>query len=119
MTFDLAFHPDAHKEWGRLDATIREQFKKKSKERLQEPRVESARVGGENDLCKIKLRAMGYRLVYQVQDEVVTVPVLSVGKRDRNFACTAGTGRLQVIAGAVAGNGAALAIPARPPHSTS
>jgi mRNA interferase RelE/StbE len=95
MTFDLAFHPDAHEEWDRLDATIREQFKKKLKERLQEPRVESARISGGNDLYKIKLRAMGYRLVYQVQDEVVTVLVLPVGKRERNLAYKAGLGRLQ------------------------
>jgi mRNA interferase RelE/StbE len=94
MTFDLAFHPDARKEWDRLDATVREQFKKKLKERLQEPRVESARVCGGNDLYKIKLRAMGYRLVYQVQDEVVTVLVLPVGKRERNFAYKVGLGRL-------------------------
>jgi len=94
MTFDLAFHPDAVKEWNKLDATVREQFKKKLKERLQEPRVESARVSGGNDLDNIKLRAMGYRLVYQVQDEVVTVLVLSVGKRERNFAYKAGLGRL-------------------------
>jgi mRNA interferase RelE/StbE len=39
MTFDLAFHPDPRKEWEKLDATTREQFKKKLKERLQESRV--------------------------------------------------------------------------------
>ncbi|RUT31119.1 type II toxin-antitoxin system RelE/ParE family toxin [Arsenicitalea aurantiaca] len=31
---------------------------------------------------KIKLRSAGYRLVYRVEDEIVTVIVLAVGKRE-------------------------------------
>ena len=34
------------------------------------------------DCCKIKLRAAGYRLVYQVFDERVVVVVVAVGKRE-------------------------------------
>jgi mRNA interferase RelE/StbE len=33
------------------------------------------------DCYKIKLRAAGYRLVYQVEDKTVTVIVVAVGKR--------------------------------------
>ena len=94
MSYELRFHPDARKEWNKLDATVREQFKKKLKERLQAPRVESARVSGGYDLYKIKLRTAGYRLVYQVHDEQMTVLVLAVGKRERNFAYKTGLGRL-------------------------
>ena len=31
---------------------------------------------------KIKLRASGYRLVYQADDSAVTVPVIAVGLRE-------------------------------------
>jgi mRNA interferase RelE/StbE len=34
------------------------------------------------DCDKIKLRTRGYRLVYQVQDEIVMVVVIAVGERD-------------------------------------
>lgn len=33
----------------------------------------------------IKLRSVGYRLVYVVSDELVTVIVVAVGKRDNNY----------------------------------
>lgn len=35
-----------------------------------------------SDCYKIKLRAAGYRLVYQVFDDRVTVVVVAVGKRE-------------------------------------
>ncbi|MFA6144092.1 MAG: type II toxin-antitoxin system RelE/ParE family toxin [Sulfurimonas sp.] len=39
MTYDLEFHPAALKEWNDLGATIKEQFKKKLKQRLDNPKV--------------------------------------------------------------------------------
>ena len=33
---------------------------------------------------KIKLRELGYRLIYEVNDRTVTVIVLAVGKRNRS-----------------------------------
>ncbi|MBE4811081.1 type II toxin-antitoxin system RelE/ParE family toxin [Enterobacter cloacae complex sp. P42C] len=36
------------------------------------------------DCYKIKLRSLGYRLVYQVQDNVVTVFVIAIGKREKS-----------------------------------
>lgn len=94
MSYELRFHIDARKEWDKLDATIREQFKKKLKERLQNPCVDGARISGGCNLYKIKLRTLGYRLVYQVHDEIVVVLDLSVGKRERNFVYKTGLGRL-------------------------
>ena len=35
------------------------------------------------DHYKIKLRQSGYRLVYRVKDDVLTVTVVTVGKRER------------------------------------
>ncbi|MEZ5614392.1 MAG: type II toxin-antitoxin system RelE/ParE family toxin [Rhodocyclaceae bacterium] len=85
MTYSLAFRETALKEWKRLDPPIREQFRKKLAERLQRPRVESARLSGMPDCYKIKLKNAGYRLVYQVEDRTVTVVVVAVGRREKNF----------------------------------
>ena len=86
MSYNLAFRESALKEWKKLDPPIREQFKKKLAERLERPRVESARLSGMPDCYKIKLKSAGYRLVYQVEDRTVTVVVVAVGRRERNFA---------------------------------
>lgn len=93
MTYRLAFLPSALKEWEALGANVREQFRKKLIERLSAPRVASARLSGMPDCYKIKLRAAGYRLVYRVDDEVVTVVVVAVGKRDRNLVYKIAAGR--------------------------
>lgn len=86
MTYELEFHPDALKEWGKLDQAVKKQFKKKLGERLKRPRVPASSVAGGKDLYKIKLAALGFRLVYKVIDETVVVLVLSVGKRQDNEA---------------------------------
>ena len=84
MIYKLAFREDALKEWRKLDSSVRTQFKKKLLERLERPRIESARLSGQKDRYKIKLRQAGYRLVYEVHDTNVTVVVVAVGKRERN-----------------------------------
>lgn len=84
MTYRLLFKTDARKEWDKLDSAIRTQFKKKLAERLESPRVESARLSGLKYCHKIKLRSAGFRLVYQVRDKEVVVSVIAVGKRERN-----------------------------------
>ena len=84
MSFDLHFHPDALDEWGRLDKAVREQFKKKLAERLQEPRIPAARLSAKQDRYKIKLKSARYRLVYEVRDTELVVLVVAVGKRERS-----------------------------------
>ncbi len=84
MSYSLAFVESALKEWRKLAPPIREQFKKKLAERLDHPRVAAARLHNLPDCFKIKLRTIGYRLVYQVDDKVVLVTVIAVGKRDKN-----------------------------------
>ena len=84
MIYKLAFKKSALKEWQKLAANIREIFKKQLIKRLENPRVISAAVSGGKDLYKIKLRQLGYRLVYEVSDDIVTVTVLAVGERNRN-----------------------------------
>ncbi len=82
MSYSLEFKVSAMKEWKKLDGGIREQFKKKLAERLERPRVESARLSGMPDCYKIKLKHAGYRMVYQVDDNRITVTVVAVGKRE-------------------------------------
>ncbi len=84
MSFDLGFLEEALKEWKKLDSNTREQFRKKLAERLVNPRVPSARLSGHTDRYKIKLRAIGYRLVYEIRDSELIVIVVAVGRRDRN-----------------------------------
>ncbi len=84
MTYDLAFLDEALKEWHKLDNATREQFKAKLAERLQTPKIPSARLHGAKERYKIKLRNAGYRLVYQVKDRELLVLVVAVGKRERN-----------------------------------
>ena len=83
MSYELAFLESALKEWRALDASLREQFKKKLAERLLQPKVPKDRLhGGDGSRYKIKLRASGYRLVYEVRDAEVVVLVIAVGRRD-------------------------------------
>ena len=83
MSYSLRFHELALKEWKRLDANLQDQFKKKLRERLENPRIPSAALSGMKDCYKIKLKAAGYRLVYRVEDDIVYVTVISIGKRER------------------------------------
>ncbi len=84
MSYELEFLEEALAEWQKLDGSIKTQFKKKLAERLLEPRIAAAKLSGHPDRYKIKLRSIGYRLVYQVEDGRLVVLVIAVGKRDKN-----------------------------------
>ena len=94
MSYKLRFHEVALAEWRRLDASVREPLKKKLSERLENPRVPSAALAGMPDCYKIKLRSAGYRLVYRVDDPLVFVTVISVGRRDKQKVYEAARSRL-------------------------
>lgn len=82
MTYELRFEKNALKEWQKLDWSVKDQFLNVLERRLQNPRVQSARLREVQDCYKIKLKALGYRLIYQVIDAEVVVLVLAVGKRE-------------------------------------
>ena len=84
MIFELGFLDEALKEWKKLDNNTRDQFKKKLAERLINPRVPASKLSGQKDRYKIKLRSIGYRLVYEVRDTELIVIVIAIGKRERN-----------------------------------
>jgi mRNA interferase RelE/StbE len=81
-TYKLVFDDRALKEYRKLDRVLQQQLRKKLLARLQSPRVEPDRLSKFPDCYKIKLRSAGVRLAYQVQDQIVTVIVIAVGKRD-------------------------------------
>lgn len=82
MTYDLAFHEKALREWKALEEAVKARFKKALARRLEEPRVEAARLHGPKDRYKIKLMNPGFRLVYEVSDAESLVKVMAVGKRE-------------------------------------
>jgi mRNA interferase RelE/StbE len=84
----------ALKEWKKLAPNIRDQFRKKLAERLRHPHVPSAKLSQMPNCYKIKLRAVGYRLVYQVEEHRLVVVVIAVGRRDREEIYKAAVGRI-------------------------
>jgi mRNA interferase RelE/StbE len=84
MNYKLKFIPIALKEWKKLDHSVQSQFKKKLRNRLKNPHILSCQLRGFENHYKIKLRASGYRLVYEVLEQEVCVLVIAIGKRNKN-----------------------------------
>ena len=84
MNYKLKFLPTALKEWKKLDHSIQTQLKKKLKNVLVKPHILSNQLRGFENHYKIKLRASGYRLVYEVIDQEICIMVIAVGKRNKN-----------------------------------
>lgn len=84
MSYTVKFREEALKEWLKLDKTIQQQFARKLKKCCENPHIPSAQLRGIKDSYKIKLRASGFRLVYQVIDEQLVIAVVAVGKRERS-----------------------------------
>ena len=82
MTYKLKFLPSALKEWNKLSPEIKAQFKSHLGRRLDNPRINGARIRGHMNHYKIKLRAAGYRLIYEVEEKEITIYVICVGRRD-------------------------------------
>lgn len=84
MTYKLKFLPSAQKEWDKLDNSIKAQFKKKLAKCLENPHIPANRLHDFECAYKIKVRSVGYRLVYEVDDGEIIVFVIAVGKRENN-----------------------------------
>jgi len=93
-SYALEFNAQALKEWGKLGNTIQLQFAKKLKERLENPRVEADKLRDMPNCFKIKLRSIGYRLMYEVIDNRLVVIVIAVGKQERSKVYGSATKRL-------------------------
>lgn len=81
MSFSLEFTEKSAKQWKKLDESIKNQFRKKIKERLENPKVAKDKLSGYKDIYKIKLKDLGYRLAYQVKESELIVLVLVVNQR--------------------------------------
>jgi len=83
MIYSLKFLPVALKEWKKLSPPLQQQFKKKLKERMKNPHIPASRLKGFESVYKIKLRSVGYRLVYEISNQHLVIYVLAIGKRER------------------------------------
>ncbi len=95
MSYKVKIREDAQKEWNNLDKTIKQQFAKKLKKCCENPHIPSAKLRGMPNCYKIKLRASGFRLVYQVIDDQLIIIVVAVGKRERSEAYNLASERLR------------------------
>jgi mRNA interferase RelE/StbE len=87
MSYELAIHPDAEKEWAKLDGSIKRRFKEKlAKERLKLPRVAKDALRELPDCYKIKITTPQFRLIYYVNDAKKLLTILSVATRDDVYA---------------------------------
>ncbi len=83
MTYELAIHPEAEREWGHLDGSIKKRFKDKlAKERLMIPRVSKDAIRDLPNCYKIKITTPQFRLITYVDDVATLVTILSVASRD-------------------------------------
>ena len=84
-TYRLKFTAAALAEWKALDGSVKETFRKLLKKRMLQPHLPGSALKGPLFGCyKIKLRQQGYRLIYTVQDDLMTVLVLTINKRENN-----------------------------------
>lgn len=84
MSYKLQFLPSALKEWRKLDGSLQKQLKKKLADVLLNPHVPANKLRGFETVYKIKLRASGYRLVYEVNDNEIVVLVIVIAKRNQS-----------------------------------
>ena len=83
MSYELAIHPAAEKEWAKLDGNIKRRFKEKFvKERLKHPRAAKDSLRELPDCYKIKITTPQFRLIYHVNDTQRLLTILSVASRD-------------------------------------
>ena len=85
MSYRVQFAASALRSWNKLGATVRSQFEKALLRRAENPHVPAARLRDPRKLYKIKLREAGYRLVYEVHDDVLLIHVIGVGRRDEGY----------------------------------
>ena len=87
MIYELAIHPEAEKEWAKLDGSIKQRFKEKlAKELLKHPRVAKNALRELPDCYKIKITTPQFRLIYHVNDTKKLLTIISVATRDDVYA---------------------------------
>lgn len=88
MSYELAIHPNAEREWGKLDDAIKRRFRQKlQNEQLIHPRVAKDALHGLQDVNRIKITTPQFRLAYHVNDANRCVTILAVSNRTRCTRC--------------------------------
>lgn len=85
MIYKLTFLESAKKEWDKLSPETRKQFKQKLLQILSNPNTQKNKLSGLPNCYKIKLKSVGYRLVYRIIESRIIVQVVAVGKRDKDI----------------------------------
>jgi mRNA interferase RelE/StbE len=94
--YRLKFVPSAWVEWQALDGSVREPLRRLLKKRLDNPHVRGAELRGElRGYYTIKLRKLGFRLVYGVEDDVLVVMVMAIDKREDGLVYRSASNRLR------------------------
>lgn len=92
MIYSIEFHKQADKEFKKIDGRLQRYFGAVLKKISEDPENFPHKALGNHDnsqlagCYKIKAKASGYRLVYEIFDKEVRVYVLAVGKRDKDKA---------------------------------
>ena len=82
IVYKILVHEDFTKELDALAHAVKLRLKKKLEKVVQNPHIPKNRLSGELHNCyKIKLRADGVRLIYQVNDDEIYILLLTLGKR--------------------------------------
>lgn len=84
--YRVVLRPRAQRAWNKLNPSLIKQLKRKLDERRRNPRVPAARLSHLPGCYKIKLKAEGVRLVYQVREAELLILVLAIGTRERSEA---------------------------------
>jgi mRNA interferase RelE/StbE len=83
--YSLEFSKQAQKQFLKLDSSQRFHVAKALERRLLNPHITGAQLRGElSGFYKIKLRAIGLRVIYQVVDDRLVVLVLAIGRREND-----------------------------------
>ncbi len=81
--YGLAIHPEAEREWARLDESVKKRFKQKLvKERLHHPRVVKDALHGAPDIYKITITTPQHRLACHVNDAIRQLTIMAISSRD-------------------------------------
>lgn len=100
--YRLQFVPSSLADWKTLDESVKETFRKLIKKRLENPYVPGSELHGALNGCyKIKLRKLGFRLVYMIEDDALIVMVLAVDRRQDNVVYQSAMERLTNLVSAL------------------
>lgn len=84
MTYEIRFTPSAFRDLSRLSRSLQQRIDKRLMGLTEEPRPRGCKkLAGEAG--RYRIRAGDYRILYEVQDEILLVLVLKIGHRGRVY----------------------------------